>query len=104
MLAKQKAQRLSKNKTKADDCDRILKNKVIYAVVDDGRQLLPLLDPDLETLTYVTWNNWRYARARNGTLKRNVRSKINEVCRYFSRNGMSTMTFAVKFDGILVKR
>lgn len=87
LKAQQKAQRLAKNKTKTDACDRILKNKVIYAVSDEGRQLVPLLDPDVEDLVYVTWNNWRYVRALNGTLKRNVK-RSRQYCRYFSRNGM----------------
>lgn len=87
---KQKAQRLAKNKTKTDDCDRILLNGVIYAVDENGRLLVPLLDPDSETAEFIVWNQWWYARNRSGTLKRARKGKYSEQCRYFTRNGMFT--------------
>lgn len=88
LKAQQKAQRLSKNKTKYDNCDRVLINDVVYAVTDNGITLAPLLDPDCEKSEYLVWNNWRYSRNRYGILKRNVRTKSRPQCRYFSRTGI----------------
>lgn len=88
LKAKQKADRLSKNKTKYDNCDRVLINSVVYAVAENGITLAPLLDPDSETSEYLMWNNWRYARNRYGVLKRNIRAQARPQCRYFSRTGM----------------
>lgn len=88
LKAKLKADRLSKNKTKYDNCDHVLINNVVYAVAENGISLVPLLDPDGETSEFLVWNNWRYARNRYGVLKRNIRTQTKPQCRYFSRTGM----------------
>lgn len=88
LKARQKIQKLMRNKASTDDCDRILLKSVVYAVIEHGRRLVPLLDPDSDTSEYLVWNNWRYFRCPNGNFKRNVKMKVKSLCRYFSRNGM----------------
>lgn len=86
--AQQKALRFAKNKTKCDDCDRVQIQKTIYAVTDNGRELIPLLDSDVETSESVEWNKWLYSRKPNGTLIRAKKRIQKTHCRYFCRTGM----------------
>lgn len=79
---------LASNMASTDDCDRVQVNNVTYAVVNGGKRLIPLLNPDADQSPSVEWGSWTYRKSVHGTLKRTDMTKVPIYCRSFSRTGV----------------
>ncbi|KAK6199170.1 uncharacterized protein RJT21DRAFT_121472 [Scheffersomyces amazonensis] len=84
---------VSRNKVRADNCDRIKIEGVPYAVTKMGNRLLPLGIPNSEFMLkkQIVWANKVYSIKNGASLKcvsGKTRKSPTELCRYFSRTGI----------------